>query len=153
MAISSGISSRLLCYIDGASRGNPGPSAIGVVFYAPEVGSLDGDGNASEPIVEWGAGLGCATNNIAEYQALLSALGKALDLGVRHLVVRSDSELLVRQMNGQYKVRQPHLKVLHGQAKQLESGFGRVVYEHIPRAQNARADRLANQALDAKTGS
>jgi probable phosphoglycerate mutase len=117
-----------------------------VVIYGPS-------GPATEPIHEWGAGLGCATNNIAEYQALLSALGKAIDMGARSLVVRSDSELLVRQMNGRYRVRQPHLQLLHGQAKQLESGFTRVVYEHIPRTQNARADRLANLALGAKSGS
>jgi len=148
MAINGGTGSKLLCYIDGASRGNPGPAAIGVVFYRAE--ALSADGGPTDPVVEWGAGLGCATNNIAEYQALLSALGKAIDLGARCLVVRSDSELLVRQMNGQYRVRQPHLKVLHGQAKQLESGLSRVVYEHIPRTENTRADRLANQALDSK---
>lgn len=134
---------RLICYVDGASRGNPGPSAIGVVFFA----SQEQD---AEPLLEWGAGLGCATNNTAEYQALLSGLAKALDLGARTVLVRSDSELLVRQMTGRYRVRQPHLQVLHRQAKQLESGFEQVSYEHVPRNQNARADRLANQALDAK---
>jgi ribonuclease HI len=137
------MSNRLLCYIDGAARGNPGPAAIGVVFYA-------GARPEGDPVLEWGAGLGCATNNMAEYQALLSALGKALDLGAKDLTIRSDSELLVRQMNGKYRVRQPHLKVLYGQAKQLESGFERVCYEHIPRTENRRADKLANQALDAR---
>jgi ribonuclease HI len=136
---------RILCYIDGAARGNPGPAAIGVVFYA-------GARPEGDPVLEWGAGLGWATNNTAEYQALLSALGKALDLGAKNVTVRSDSELLVRQMNGQYRVKQPHLRILYGQAKQLESGFERVSYEHIPREQNRRADQLANQALDARAG-
>ena len=133
---------RLLCYIDGASRGNPGPAAIGIVFFAG--GRPEGD-----PVLEWGAGLGRATNNMAEYQALLSALGKALDLGARTVAIRSDSELLVRQMNGQYRVKQPHLRILYGQAKQLESSFELVTYEHIPRTENGRADGLANKALDA----
>ena len=137
---------RLICYIDGASRGNPGRSAIGVVFYGPA-------GEHSEPLLEWGAGLGCATNNVAEYQALLSALGKAVEMGIRSLIVRSDSELLVRQMTGRYRVRQPHLQVLFGQAKQLEAAIGRVSYEHVPRTKNVRADGLANEALDAQRAS
>ena len=136
---------RLLCYIDGASRGNPGPAAIGIVFYA-------GARPDTDPILEWGAGLGRATNNMAEYQALLSALGKAIDLGARNITVRSDSELLVRQMNGQYRVKQPHLRVLYTQAKQLEAAFEQVAYEHIPRTENSRADGLCNQALDARAG-
>lgn len=134
---------RILCYIDGASRGNPGPAAIGIVFYA-------GARPEGDPILEWGAGLGTATNNTAEYQALLSALGKALSMGARNVTVRSDSELLVRQMNGQYRVRQPHLRVLYTQAKQLESSLEQVSYEHIPRTDNQRADRLCNEALDAR---
>jgi len=139
------MSQRLLCYIDGASRGNPGPAAVGIVIFAGA--SADGD-----PVVAWGAGLGQATNNMAEYQALLSALGKALDLGASLVTVRSDSELLVRQMNGQYRVKQPHLRVLYTQAKQLEASFTQVAYEHIPRTENRRADLLANQALDGRMG-
>lgn len=144
-AAGPGAGAHLLCYVDGASRGNPGPAAIGVVIYAA-------GGVPAEPLCEWGAGLGRATNNVAEYQALLSALAKAAGMGARRLTVLSDSELLVRQMKGQYRVRQPHLQVLHSQAKQLESGFARVTYEHVPRAANSRADRLANQALDAGAG-
>ncbi len=132
---------RLLCYIDGAARGNPGPAAIGVVLYA----GAKPDG---EPVFESGATLGSTTNNTAEYRALLSALGKARDLGAKVVAVRSDSQLLVRQMTGQYRVKQPHLQLLHGQAKRLEAGFEHVSYEHIPRTQNRRADQLANQALD-----
>lgn len=135
---------RLICYVDGASRGNPGPAAIGVVLY-------EGGRTNADPLLEWCAGLGRATNNTAEYQALLWALAKALELGAREVVIRSDSELLVRQMNGQYRVKQPHLQALYRQAKQLEAGFLEVVYQHIPRTENRQADGLANRALDAAT--
>lgn len=135
----------MLCYIDGAARGNPGPAAIGVVLYP-------GASVTDEPLLEWGSCLGRATNNVAEYQALLAALAKVEELGVRMVTVRSDSELLVRQMTGRYRVKQPHLKVLYGQAKRLERSIGNVIYEHVPRAKNRRADGLANDALDNNSG-
>jgi probable phosphoglycerate mutase len=132
---------RAICHVDGAARGNPGPASFGVAFY-------DGDAPGETPWLEWGAAIGHATNNTAEYQGLLAAMTKALELGIKTLTVRSDSQLLVRQMVGQYKVREPHLQVLYGHAKRLERCFDSVRYEYVVRANNKKADKLANQALD-----
>lgn len=123
---------------DGASRGNPGPGAIGVVLE-------DEDGNVLEEV---GARIGTATNNQAEYQALLTGLETALDRGVSRVRILSDSELLVRQLRQEYKVKNEHLKELYLQARSLFQRFERVEVKHVPREQNARADELANQALD-----
>jgi dinuclear metal center YbgI/SA1388 family protein len=126
--------------VDGGSRGNPGPSAIGVVLE-------DAQGNVVE---ELGARIGHATNNVAEYQALLTGVETALDRGVRRLRILSDSLLLVRQLRQEYKVKNEGLKGLYFQARALISQFERVEIAHVPREQNTAADALVNMALDGK---
>ena len=128
-------------YIDGASRGNPGPAGVGVVFV---------NGKA-KVIRQFGAALGETTNNVAEYLALIYALQEALQAGYREVSVKTDSELLARQINGQYKVREPHLRLFHDLAFHLIRGFHRVRLEHIPRTQNVLADRLAGCAARGQT--
>lgn len=123
---------------DGASRGNPGPGAIGVVLE-------DEDGTVLEEI---GACIGTATNNQAEYQALLTGLETALDRGVLRVRILSDSELLVRQLRQEYKVKNEQLKELYLEARSLIQRFERVEIKHVSREQNVRADELANRALD-----
>jgi ribonuclease HI len=125
-------------YCDGASRGNPGPAALGFSL-------LDPDG---EPVIELGSVLGEATNNEAEYQALLAGLEAAVDRGITDLEVRLDSLLLVRQVSGEYRVKASHLKPLHRRAIRLLSRVGGARVVHVPREQNTRADALANAALD-----
>jgi ribonuclease HI len=126
-----------ICF-DGASRGNPGPAAIGVVVLKDGV-----------PVHEIAEAIGETTNNVAEYRALLRGLEEASRRGARTLRVCSDSELVVRQLSGQYKVRSAHLAPLHRTALAQMRAFDRVTVVHVPRAQNAGADALANQALDA----
>lgn len=126
-----------LIYIDGTCKGNPGPAAYAVVVQ-DEVGTV---------IDMWGDYIGFATNNVAEYTALIKGLERALELGVREVIVCSDSQLLVRQLNGEYKVKSANLTPLYDKAKALERMFVSVQYRHIPREQNARADSLANEAL------
>ncbi len=127
-------------YIDGASRGNPGPSGVGVVFMAEQ-----------RPVKEFSKYIGETTNNVAEYLALIYALQEALRSGYTTLAVKTDSELLARQTNGQYKVRDPQLRVLHDLAQHLIDGFLRCRIDHIPREQNTLADRLAGQAVRDRT--
>lgn len=129
---------RLVAYIDGGSRGNPGPAGFGVRLE-------EEDGTVVEEI--HGA-LGRATNNIAEYHALLAALRWAVDHGCSSVHVRSDSELLVRQLRGEYRVKNPGLQPLYRQACALVGQIGHVTFEHVPRSQNTEADRLANLAMD-----
>lgn len=129
----------LALYLDGASRGNPGPAGIGVVIQ-------DAAGRTVAEISEF---IGRGTNNVAEYRALIRGLEEAAALGARTVAVRSDSELLVRQLKGEYKVKSPDLSPLHLEAHRLLKGFGRVSVEQIPRGENAAADALANRALDA----
>jgi ribonuclease HI len=126
-------------HIDGASRGNPGPAACAVVVGTAQGKSID----------SFSKYLGRATNNFAEYQALLAALEYALSH--RHSRVRllTDSELIARQVSGHYKVRDPGLKPLHEKACELISRLESFAIRHVPRGQNREADRLANQALDA----
>ena len=124
-------------YIDGASRGNPGPSGIGVVL-------MDG---ADTPARQLSIYIGETTNNVAEYLALIYGLQEALRAGLRSVTVKTDSELLARQINGQYKVRDADLRRLHGLAKHLIDGFATCQVVHIPREQNRLADRLAAQAI------
>ena len=126
-------------YADGASRGNPGAAAYGFVLLAPDGTELAAEGEA----------IGRAPNNVAEYTALVRGLERALALGLRRLRVRMDSELAVRQMQGIYKVRNAGLQPLHATAQSLRAGFAGFRIEHVPRADNARADALANAALDA----
>ena len=122
---------------DGAARGNPGPAAIAYII------KRDG-----EKDVQYKECLGEATNNVAEYQALIRALEKARELGGKRLAIQSDSDLMVQQMNGQYKVKNPGLLALYEKARQLCKAFESVTFRHIRREENSRADRLCNQALD-----
>jgi ribonuclease HI len=128
-------------HVDGAARGNPGPAAFAYVI------SQDG-----QVLREEAGCLGTATNNLAEYTALVRALERAAELGGERLLIRSDSELLVKQMNGLYRVKHPQLKVLYDQACRLRDRFSSVEIIHVPRAQNSHADRLCNEALDGLRG-
>jgi ribonuclease HI len=130
-------------HIDGAARGNPGPAGIGVVLVGP-------DGAVLERIHRY---IGQATNNVAEYQALLAGLTRAQALGWKELHIYSDSELLVRQIEGRYQVKHPGLRPLHASARQQMAGFHRVTIQHVPREQNAEADALANRGIDEARGS
>jgi ribonuclease HI len=123
-------------YIDGASRGNPGPAGIGVVF-------IDGQ---TTPLHEFAKYIGQTTNNVAEYLALIYALQEALKAHCTELTVKTDSELLARQISGQYRVRDVHLKILYDLAQHLRGAFMRCSVYHIPREQNVLADRLAAKA-------
>lgn len=127
----------LVVCIDGASRGNPGEAAIGVVVLRDGV-----------RVREIGEAIGPATNNAAEYRALLRGLREAEALGARAVRVRSDSELLVRQLSGRYGVRSDVLAPLYREALARMRRFDRVEIVHVPREQNAAADALANRALD-----
>jgi ribonuclease H / adenosylcobalamin/alpha-ribazole phosphatase len=123
---------------DGGSRGNPGPAAYGYVLEAEDGHVLDARGEA----------IGPATNNVAEYRGLLAGLRSALERGVDELEVVSDSELLVKQMRGEYKVKNETLRALQREAVELASGLSRVTYTAVRRAHNELADRLVNEALD-----
>lgn len=133
----------LIVYTDGAARGNPGPAAWAVVITRP-------DGSVVE---EKKATLGRATNNVAEYTALLEALECASTHGAGRVEIRSDSELMVKQMKGEYKVKNADLQELYQEARQLCARFERVDFTHVRREQNSQADRLCNEALDGDTGS
>ncbi len=124
--------------IDGASRGNPGPSAYAVVIRDP----------AGHVVLELAKRMGRETNNVAEYYALLAALDYATSQGIGALRIRSDSELLVRQMQGRYRVKSADLKPLYERAGKLVRQLAYFAIEHVPREQNDDADRLANVALD-----
>ena len=123
--------------IDGAARGNPGPAGAGVVIRR--------GGKVFEEFCEY---LGETTNNQAEYQALVLGLGRARELGAKQVSVESDSELLVKQVLGEYRVKHPELKALFQKAAALMRQFDRFSIRHLPRAENAEADRLANRAID-----
>ena len=125
-------------YIDGGARGNPGPAGYGV-RVEDEAGTL---------IDELHGGIGAATNNVAEYNGLLAALRWALAHGEREVRVRSDSELLVKQMRGEYKVKHPGLQPLYAQARLLAAKLDRVRFEHVRRELNKEADRLSNLGMD-----
>src|SRR5262249_33183828 len=128
-------------HIDGAARGNPGPSACAFIIARPGAAPL-----------EVAARLGETTNNVAEYTALIRALERAAELGGKKLNVLSDSELLVKQMNGEDRVKNADWRVLFDQAQGLTRRFQKVMLQHIRREQNRRADALCNQALDGKPG-
>jgi len=127
---------------DGGARGNPGPAAYGYVLEAEDGTILDARGEA----------IGVATNNVAEYRALLAGLEKAVELGVGDVEVVSDSELLVKQMRGEYKIKNEALRELADEAERLEDRLGRVTYVAVRREHNELADRLVNEALDATSG-
>ncbi len=125
---------------DGGARGNPGPAAAAYVLKAEDGTVLDARGEA----------IGVATNNVAEYRALVAGLRKALELGIDELEVVSDSELLVKQMQGEYRVKNEALRALWEEATDLERRFRRVRYTAVRREHNELADRLVNEALDAR---
>lgn len=127
--------------IDGGSRGNPGPAGYGVRIERD-------DGS----VVELKGSIGICTNNVAEYRGLLAALSWALEHGVRRLHVRSDSELLVKQMRGEYRVKHAGLQPLFADARDIIRRIGHVTFEHVRRELNVEADRLANEAMDDEGG-
>ena len=131
-----------IAYIDGGARGNPGPAGYGVRVERPD-GTL---------VEEFRESIGVATNNVAEYRGLLAALEWAKAHDCRLVRVRSDSLLLVQQMRGNYKVKNPGLQPLHARARLLVHELGRVAFEHVPRESNTHADRLANAAMDEAAG-
>lgn len=128
----------LILHVDGGARGNPGPAAIGVVIS-------DRDGQVLDEVAER---IGVATNNVAEYRAVLRALERAAELGAREVEIVNDSELVARQLTRAYKVKHPSMKPLYLEAIAALRGFDRWRIRSVPRAQNARADALVNEALD-----
>jgi ribonuclease HI len=128
----------LVVHVDGGARGNPGPAAIGVVVSTP-------DGEVIDEVAER---IGVATNNVAEYQAVLRGIERATALGASQLELINDSELVARQLTGAYKVKHPAMKPLHQQAMAALQAFAGWTIRSVPRAQNARADALVNAALD-----
>jgi ribonuclease HI len=129
---------KLVVHVDGGSRGNPGPAAAAAVVSTPD----------GEVVDEAAQTLGRATNNVAEYRGLLLGLERAAALGADEVEVVNDSELIAHQVNGRYKVKHPDMKPLHAEALQALKQFERWTVRPVPRAQNAEADALVNQALD-----
>jgi ribonuclease HI len=129
---------RARLYTDGGARGNPGPAAAAYVIEADDGAVLAAHGEA----------IGVATNNVAEYRALVAGLERAATLDITELDVRSDSELMVKQMRGEYRVKNPALQELQQAAARAARSLGRVTYTHVPREHNELADSLVNQALD-----
>jgi ribonuclease HI len=129
---------KVIIYADGASRGNPGPAAIGAIIK-------DEKGN---PITQISRCIGITTNNQAEYQAIIAALEKALGLGAKQVELKSDSELVVKQINGRYKVKKAVLRPLYQRIVQLIGSLEGFTIAYIPRQQNQEADNLANEALN-----
>lgn len=125
-------------FTDGGARGNPGPAASAYVLE-------EDDGSV---IAAAGEAIGTATNNVAEYRALISGLARSVEAGVSELEVVSDSELMVKQMRGEYKVKNPALQELFLEASRAARSIGRVTYTHVRREHNELADRLVNEALD-----
>jgi ribonuclease HI len=134
-----GYALKLVVHVDGGARGNPGPAAAGAVLSTP----------AGEVLDEAAEAIGMATNNVAEYRGLLLGLRRARELGATEVEVVNDSELIAKQVSGAYKVKHPDMKPLHAAAMQALRGFDRWSIRSVPRAQNAAADALVNQALDA----
>jgi len=130
----------VVVWTDGGSRGNPGPAGYGVLITTA----------AGDVVAELGEGIGWATNNAAEYRAVIAGLQRAGALGARRVQVRADSKLVIQQLNGTYKVNSPALVSLHAEALRLADGFDDVSFEHVAREANHRADALANQAMDAQ---
>ncbi len=129
---------KLVLHLDGGARGNPGPAAIGVVI-------ADQDGEMIDELAER---IGHATNNVAEYEAVLRGVARAAELGATELELINDSELVARQLQGAYKVKNAGLRPLFEQARAALQKFDRWQIRSVPRAQNAHADRLVNEALD-----
>ncbi len=129
---------KVVIYIDGAAKGNPGPAGIGALLK-DEKGVI---------ISEISKFIGEATNNIAEYSALLEALRESISLGFKYIEIRSDSELLIKQLKGEYKVKSSNLRFLFENAILLLNNFEKIEVNHIPREENKDADRLANKAVN-----
>lgn len=125
-------------FADGASRGNPGPAAIGVVLLRPD----------GEVVFKFSGYIGQATNNVAEYRALLRGLKEASGMGIRRIQINLDSELIVRQLNGDYRVRHEGLKPFYTKVIKLLQDFDFVEIKHVNRKENKMADKLANEALN-----
>jgi ribonuclease HI len=130
---------KLVVHVDGGARGNPGPAAAAAVLSTP-------DGDVVDEAHEY---LGVATNNVAEYRGLLLGLRRARALGADEVEVVNDSELVAKQVNGVYKVKHPDMRPLHAESLKALQAFGRWSIRSVPRAENAAADALVNQALDA----
>ncbi len=129
---------QVVVHVDGGARGNPGPAAVGVVVSGPDGEVLD----------EYAERIGVATNNVAEYRALLRGVDRARALGATEAEFVNDSELVAKQINGAYKVKHPAMKPLYDEAIVALGAFERWTIRSVPRAQNARADALVNDALD-----
>jgi ribonuclease HI len=129
-----------ILWSDGAARGNPGPAGAGAMLKKP----------TGEVLAEVSGFLGHTTNNVAEYKALLMGLERALELGIRRIEVRADSELLIKQLRGEYRVKDEKLKLLFAEAKALLARFASTKLLHVRREQNAEADRLANAGIDSR---
>jgi ribonuclease HI len=130
---------KLVLNCDGGSRGNPGPAAVGVVLRDAE----------GEVVSEVSQVIGVATNNVAEYEAVIRGLERATELGATEIELIGDSELIAKQITGDYKVKHPDMKPLHAKATQALREFDSWTIRTVPRAQNSDADALVNQALDA----
>nr|PZN05566.1 MAG: ribonuclease H [Bacillota bacterium] len=133
---------RLKIYVDGASRGNPGDAGIGIVM-------LNEDGNVVKEICDY---IGQTTNNIAEYTALVTAMKEAIEVGCEEIEVFSDSELMVKQIKGEYQIKNEGLKRLYSQVSQLMKEFRSFSINHVKREFNKRADELANEGIDMALG-
>jgi ribonuclease HI len=133
------LSERLVVHVDGGARGNPGPAAIAAVLADPDGAVLD----------ERSEAIGRATNNVAEYRALLLGIDRARALGATELELVGDSELIVKQVRGEYRVKDASLRKLHSKVKAALADFDRWSIRNVPREENAHADRLVNEALDA----
>jgi ribonuclease HI len=134
---------KVVVHVDGGARGNPGPAAVAAV-------AADTDG---QELAERNAYIGETTNNVAEYKAVLLALELARDLGAGEIEVVNDSELVARQIGGEYKVKQAHLKPLHAEVMEALRGFDRWAIRNVRREHNKRADELVNEALDERARS
>lgn len=132
------MSDKLIIYTDGASRGNPGHAGIGVAIYTGE--------ELVEVVSEY---IGQTTNNVAEYYAFIKGLEKARDLGAKEVDCYLDSELLVKQLSGEYRVKNEGLKPLYSRVRKIINDFNRVTVKHVPREENKVADKMANQGIDA----
>lgn len=132
----------IFIYCDGASRGNPGPASIGVIAYR--------NSELTDVVFTISEAIGKETNNVAEWTALLFAVQKSKELAEKELKIHLDSELVVRQMQGIYKTKNPELAKIKQKVDSLKSTFSSMEFIHVPREKNKMADKLANQALDAK---
>ena len=130
---------KVVANCDGGARGNPGPAGIGVTIRTPR----------GKTVAEISEAIGHATNNVAEYTAVKRALERAAELDATDVLIRTDSKLLVEQLKGNYRVKNPTLQKLHAVVRALAKRFPKVAYEHVPRERNRRADALVNQAIDA----